>query len=102
MLPVPEVSGLDCAFGSIKHLPAYEAIPEEFKSDHNPFVKLQQKWFFTGLDGDEIKPKKGVVAGNAFAALRAIQSSYEPRHEHKQAGVAYLMSQWFDIRKDGK
>jgi hypothetical protein len=97
MRPIPEISGLDLAFGTTAHLPKYDEIPEEFKKRNNPFVKIQQKWFFSGLDGGEIEAKKGVDRKLALKALAAIQKSFEPSHEHKEAGVAFLMSEWFDL-----
>ena len=33
-------------------------------------------------------------------AIAAILASFEPKHEHKEAGAAYLLSQWFELRGD--
>ena len=96
-----KVSGLDIAFGAnaIELMPPMAEIPDEFKGQHNSFVKWQQKWFFDGLKKKEIlqiKPKTDINVSKALAHLEAIQSSFEPQHEHKQAGVAYLASLWFE------
>lgn len=99
--PVPDVTGLDLAFGNIKHMPRYETVPDEFKVWRgNPYVDLVSKWFFDGLKRDDIArlvPRPGVEKGRALAAIRAIICSFEPQHEHKEAGAAYLLSCWFEL-----
>lgn len=92
------VSTLDTAFGTkaMELMPAYKDIPDEFKKQGNPFVKWQQKWFFSGLEKEDIpKAKEGIDQNQALRHLAAIQTSFEPPHEHKEAGVAYLASLWF-------
>lgn len=99
MIPVPILDGPNVAFGNIDHLPKMEDIPEEFKGS-NEFVRISQKWFFSGLNSlsDEgLTPKKGVDLREAMLALRACLTSMELSHEHKHAGVAYLLSEWFDL-----
>ena len=87
------------AFGidALDHMPIYEDIPKEFKELSNPWVKWQQKWFFTGLALSDIpKAKKGIHRKIALNHLSLIQKSFEPKHEHKEAAVAYLASLWFE------
>lgn len=100
--PTP-VTGLDIAFGprSLRTLlPAYDSIPEEFRRNRGEarkWIEFQQRWFFEGLPkGTEFVCKAGIDKNAALGHLKAIQSSFEPSHEHKQAGVAYLASLWFD------
>lgn len=77
-------------------LPPYASIPDEFKDHYGQWNKLASGWFFGGLPkGTAFIPKDGIDAGKAVAHLRAILVSFEPKHEHKEAGVAYLMSKWF-------
>lgn len=92
------VTDVDMAFGgSIRDLmPRYEDIPEDFRRERDPFSKLVHKWFFEGIQTDVVKAKPGVDAKVAWRHLRAIMGSFEPSHEHKTSGVAWLMSQWFD------
>jgi hypothetical protein len=40
--------------------------------------------------------KEGVDGNLAFRHLSAIQRSFTPKHEHKEAAVAYLASLWFE------
>ncbi len=78
-------------------MPAYADIPREFHNQYNPYAKLQAEWFFKGLDAKKIKEKPGIDRKLALRHLGAIQSDWGPKHEHKAAAVAYLMSLWFDI-----
>jgi hypothetical protein len=104
MPEIPDLTDVEIVFGSVKHLPSMESIPDEFKMNdrNNPFCKLTTDWFFKGLDKEQISsmvPKEGVDKLKAVRALSAILKSFEPQHEHKEAGVAYLMSCWFDVKK---
>jgi hypothetical protein len=86
---------LDLAFGRIDGLlPAMKDIPEEFFHARGVWCKWQEDWFYSGLKRYPI-PKDGIDIKRAMAHLKAIQSSWSPQHEHKQAGVAYLASLWF-------
>lgn len=92
-----KLSDVDIAFPAsvCKLMPSYEAIPCEFKRDSNPYVRFQQQWFFSGLNRDQIPAAKdGIDLNEALRHLEAIQRSFEPKHEHKQAAVAYLASLW--------
>ena len=101
--PTP-VSDLDIAFGAHvigRLLPKMEDIPREFKigeSSAIPFLDFQRKWFFDGLKRDNMpKAKEGINLEDAIRHLQAVQGSFEPEHEHKEAGVAYLASLWLDL-----
>lgn len=79
-------------------LPLWDEIPNEFKRYRaNVWVETQIDWFFKGLPKNvKFYPKEGINPEVAFKHLLACQRSFEPKHEHKEAGVAYLMSLWFD------
>lgn len=79
-------------------MPPYKEIPDEFK---NPFGKNKwcnfvSDWFFCGIKDVVIIPKEGINKSEAMRHLAEILSSYEPKHEHKEAAVAYLASLWFN------
>lgn len=100
MLAVPELDNLDVAFGNVKHMPKWEVVPERFKRHggtiHNQFIS---KWFFSGVSQAEISEwtaKPGIDRMKALAAIRAVLTSFEPKHEHKEAACAYMLSEWFD------
>lgn len=75
-------------------MPSRNDIPDEFKKDRNEWVKWQQQWFFNGLEKFP-EPKEGIDMQLAIRHLQRINSSWTPKHEHKEAGVAYLASLWF-------
>lgn len=87
---------LDVAFGgkAMQILPPYNAIPDEFKRGDNPWAKWAGDWFFEGLERYPVA-NEGIDLHLAMRNLGAAQRSFEPKHEHKQAGVAYLASLWF-------
>lgn len=90
------ISRADVAFGGKvdQILPAWKDIPDEFKNGRSPWVEWQSDWFFKGLDRYPVA-KDGIDLDMAMSNLAAIQGSWDPKHEHKQAGVAYLASLWF-------
>ena len=104
MFPIPEVTDVDIAFPATPHaLPAWEDIPEDFRenwhrSDH-PWCRIPAKWFYEGGSYDEfgLTPKEDVDFNQAARAIKNCLGSFQPSHEHKMAGVAYLLSEWFDM-----
>lgn len=98
MLKIPDLVDADVVFGNIEHLPPYNAIPNEFKSSRNPFAEIATRLFFQGgrLSDFGLTPKPGVDLEKASRAVKATLGSWEPKHEHKEAGVAFMLSEWFD------
>lgn len=98
MKPQP-VNDANLAFGGNMAvlLPSWSEIPEEFKDNNNKWVKVFSHWFFEGLGkGTKFDVKEGIDGNAALRHLAAVMCSFEPKHEHKEAGCAYLMSQWFN------
>jgi hypothetical protein len=99
------VDGASAALGGdmAKLLPPWESIPETFRRlDSEPWGVLAAQWFFFGLKGKFVA-KPGIELPVAVAHLSAILRSWAPKHEHKEAGVAYLMSLWFErFEPDGR
>lgn len=76
-------------------LPDPEEIPEEFWQSHNPWACIASSWFSNGLPANvEFHMKDGIDGETMFNHLRCIMGSFEPKHQHKIAGAAFLMSQW--------
>lgn len=90
------ITDVDCAFGATKLLPALDDIPAEFKSHSgNLYTKLADALFFgRKLPECDIQMNPGFE--DCVADLRrcvgAHLASFEPKHEHKIAGVAYMIS----------
>lgn len=80
----------------IQHLlPTREQIPPQFWRGHTPWNKLFSDWFYGGITITALMPKPEIDTQVAMRHLRAIIGSYQPQHEHKEAAVAYLLSEWF-------
>ena len=98
-----EVSDLDLGFGPKnleEYLPAMSEIPEEFREQRGEakkWIQVVDDWFFSGIHNLVATPKVGVDKKTAMRHLKTILSSYDPQHEHKTAGVAWLLSQWFHV-----
>jgi hypothetical protein len=116
MVTVPEVNEIDAVFGggAMKILPPYADIPDEFKVSASvtangqttrrtpggkvasQWLQVVSDWFFFGVKDCVWTPKAGVDTKKALRALKCCMGSFEPSHEHKEAGCAYLLSQWFE------
>lgn len=102
--PTP-VNDVDLAFGGDigKLMPLYRNLPDEFQRcwhhDSHKWCGPVNRWFGEGLDATKFKAKEGIDASMAWRHLRAIMGSWAPKHEHKIAAVAWLMSQWFEEPK---
>lgn len=92
-----DVDGLELDFGGDmkKLLPPWSDIPEEFKSNHEKWNKVVWEWFYRGLAGAVFAPKPGINEGKAIRHIGAIMKSWQPKHEHKTAGCAFLLSRFF-------
>ncbi len=76
-------------------MPPMDEIPSEFRNHSmSGWNRWQAEWFFNGLKELPVA-KDGVDQHLAIRHLKAIQGSFEPKHEHKEAAVAYLASLWF-------
>lgn len=104
MLSIPNVSELDVAFGNVSWLPKMKDIPEEFKEHNlrNKYCAFISKWFFIGLTKEDFETLIPKISREdipkALAAISACMKSFEPKHEHKEAGCAYMLSEWFEIK----
>ena len=98
-MPV-ELSDLDLAFPAkvSQLMPKYTDIPKEFTdfNRHNKWQQMVSDWFFCGLKDLKLAPKAGIDSKKAIRHISAIMGSFEPKHEHKEAACAYLLSLWFD------
>jgi hypothetical protein len=103
-------------------LPEEDDVPEQFKKDKSGWRKLCLALFMgtphldrlgdvlrvrergagleqlaeAGTPPPDFYMKKGVDGETAYRHLMACMGSYEPSHQHKEAGCAYLMDLWFE------
>lgn len=83
-------------FKSVKDImPPYDELDKNFKYGKTIWNEAVSDWFFSGVKKSQFVENTGIDKEAAFMHLRAIISSWEPKHEHKEAGAAYLMSLWF-------
>lgn len=98
--PIPDVTRLDLAFGKIDHMPRYDIVPDDFKRSSNQYAAFIASWLFPGISQTELarlRPREGVNQSKALAAIGTIMRSFEPKHEHKNAGCAFLLHAWFEL-----
>lgn len=94
------VSDTDVSFGAgLGMFPTIAEIPDEFNmysGDRTIWNKVFSEWFFKGMNAGVLVAKKGIDNTKAIRYLTALMRSWEPKHGHKEAAVAYLMSLWFE------
>ena len=94
MIP-KEVTDAEIAFGgkAMELMPSYEKLQKE--DIDLKWKKLFSDWFYNRLAKLEIEQKEGIDKSKALRHIKCVMGSFEPKHEHKELGVAYLMSQFF-------
>jgi hypothetical protein len=75
-------------------IPPYRAILDYPRK--RELEDLVDRWFFRGLKNLKTKPRDGVNVDDALAHIEYVMRSWEPKHEHKTAGVAFLIDEWFE------
>ena len=105
---INSITDLEVAFSTTRLLPAWEDIPEDFKKLYkgNIYVELTDAIFCGGE-----RPKGNVKFNEGFdetqegfyslqRCVTAHMRSFEPKHEHKIAGIAYMISKVCTITPD--
>lgn len=96
---VVETTKLDMAFPAQvigRLLPRLENIPDELKHGISEWPKWANHLFHKGGADIAMYPREGVDAEKAYLHAMCCLRSYEPKHEHKIAGVAYLLATFFE------
>ncbi len=99
MFPIQDVTDAELIFSAniSRLMPKYEEIPSEFKRfGATKWERIADLWFCRGLHGAQFVVKSGIDEKRVMRHLSTIIQSYEPKHEHKIAAVAYLLSEWFE------
>lgn len=91
------VTDLELAFSTDRLLAPWDAIPDEFKERSNVYSRLAENIFFDrDLGRGQLSFREGFEDKWAPAALnrcvRAHLHCFGVKHEHKIAGVAYMIS----------
>jgi hypothetical protein len=93
----PAFDGLSAAFGADgRDYPPMDRIPDEFMRGHTPFNKVVSTLFFKGgsLADFSLQFKPDIDRRSAMTAIRALLCSFAPKHEVKEATVAWCLSEW--------
>jgi len=102
---VPKHNPDDTYHRNIGHLPEIKDIPIEFFRGRNAYRVIAKQWFYSGiysLSSMGLYPKDEVISRDAQAAIQTIMSNLEIDPKHKIAASAYLLSEWFHLRRKGK
>ena len=100
--PATDITDIDAVFGASKIdtlLPKMKDIPEDFRGEIGEAKKwtdLTIQWFYGGGRIGIKEAKEGIDAGKAIYHIKSVLASFEPSHERKIAGAAYLLSKWFN------
>jgi hypothetical protein len=88
------ISDAEIAFSTVRLLPAWDDIPDEFRRHGNLYTKLAEAIFYgLALPACEIEMNAGYTHEALNRAVRAHLQSWGPKHEHKIAGVGYMIAQ---------
>lgn len=95
----PDFDGPAAVFGASRQdYPSREQIPTQFYNGHTPYNKAFAGLFFKGgkLADYGLSFKPGIDQQKAMKAIRALMSSFDPKHEIKGGTVAWALSEWCD------
>lgn len=92
------ISTLEAAFGTTRFLPALSEIPPEYFHGDNLYVQVVTAIFYDHpLPDLHMLLAPDLEASPLNLIIRAHLRSCEPAHEHKIAGVAFLLSRLVEI-----
>lgn len=87
------ISDAERAFSTERLLPAWEDIPEDFKRG-NLYTRVASALFYEQeLPDCEIEMKEGFDPQTLWRAVGAHLGSFGPKHDHKIAGVGFMIAQ---------
>lgn len=101
-LPVPKLSDAAAGFSLRPPLPAWGSIPDDFKSAENAFHIIATQLSAAAGIGASVATyglqfRDGIDHDDAMRAIRACFRALTAAPEHKIAGVAYMLAEWFEF-----
>lgn len=102
---VDATTDAEMAYGTTRCLPKWEDIPEQFKQDiyyGTIYNRMIDAWFTgSALPQGEVSFNPGFChdGKDLYRFITAHLRSFAPKHEHKIAGLAYLLSQVVTIKE---
>lgn len=89
---VDSITDVECAFATVRLLPEMDDIPAEFFAG-NLYTALAQALFHGApLPPCSVDLNEGVEPEKLNRCVRAHLMSFQPKHEHKIAGVGFMIS----------
>ncbi len=89
---IASITKPEIAFSTMRLLPEWEEIPEEYRSG-NIYTRLAEALHYGWpLPECEVELNEGVEASQLNECIRAHLQSFGPKHEHKIAGVGYMIA----------
>lgn len=99
-----DIDAATAAFpGSVRNLmPPFSEL-REYDNGRKWGNRLFSDWFYSGIESlDGLIPKEGIDKAKALRHIRTVMGSWEPKHEHKEAAVAFFFDKWFDEKSTWK
>ena len=94
------ITDVEMAFSADRLLPAWDNIPAEFKAG-NVYTKIAEAMHYgSALPGGEVELKEGYSVESIQRVVLSHLQSFAPKHEHKMAGVGYLISQMCTVTSE--
>jgi hypothetical protein len=96
----PAFDGLAATFGARRSdYPTQATIPAEFYNGNTRFNNAFSALFFRGgtLADHGLRVKAGLDRAQVMAAVKVLMCSFDPKHEIKEATVAWALSEWCDV-----
>ena len=90
-------SDLDYAFPAVvigRFIPCWDDLPAPFRNRSSGFEELATHVAFNAVSFRDGVLRDGIDAHMANRQISIVARSFEPKHEHKEAGLAYLLSLW--------
>lgn len=85
-------SAVELAFSTTRLLPDYNDIPDDFKRGNIYTETVEAIFFDSEPPNTTISLKLDVTIEELKKCILAHLRSFEPKHEHKMAGVGFLFS----------
>lgn len=76
-------------------LPAENEIPEEYWDANNKWHRLAGEIMFDRLSDATITEREDLDRDTTVRHIFAVLRSFQPKHEHKIAGTAFLLSRFY-------
>lgn len=74
-----------------------EDIPQEYFSWNNKYNKFAAKWFYEGINKNELTPKENTHLLPSMYEIHNVLSDWNYEHNLKLAIAAYLLNKYFDV-----